>query len=411
MSGKLEDRPGPAHYLVILRASCFNTEEAPNKRSEVLVAHSILLCKSIMAEIHSLRFKFSFSLLVLPYALTLISNPTSSLSTGFGFDPVPIYRTPTTNLNFDSGTALFGYADMVAVNNGMRCVKLTRPSISRFGLLMRDESFKFLDGNHPTSFSTELSFSIFPVNGDGDGLVLDFVPSGYWSKWLTTGGSFALSEENRFLSVGFDAKMDGNVGDSSASYVRINVNGVVSSSSLVLSNGDNNGLKSWIDYDASSKRLEVRLAKSGDARPYNPIMARAVDLAEMWMDEDVRVGIASRNGMVCSWRFRVRKFPNSIHTLPVDPRSYVGKEERGERVRLERRRVRPLSVAGCLIFATVCGASVAFVVLFLSVIFFKKHAAERPVYAVEFGYEKVAVDVEKNRDGLKNSIIVSATAS
>jgi hypothetical protein len=363
-----------------------------------------------MAEIRtlSLRYKFSFYLLVLLYALTLISNPTSSLSTGFGFDPVPIYRTPTTNLNFDSGTALFGYADMVAVNNGLRCVKLTRPSISRFGLLMHDESFKFLDGNHPTSFSTELSFSIFPVNGDVDGLVLDFVPSGYWSKWLTTGGSFALSEENRFLSVGFDAKMDGNVGDSNASYARINVNGVVSSSSLVLSNG----LKSWIDYDASSKRLEVRLAKSGDARPYNPIMARAVDLAEMWRDEDVRVGIASRNGMVCSWRFRVRKFPNSIHTLPVDPRSYVGKEERGERVRTERRRVRPLSVAGCLIFATLCGASVAFVVLFLSVIFFKRHAAERPVYAVEFGYEKVAVvDVEKNRKDLNNSIVVAATAS
>ncbi|KAE7996680.1 hypothetical protein FH972_001381 [Carpinus fangiana] len=103
---------------------------------------------------------------------------------------------------------------MVAVNNGLRCVKLTRPSISRFGLLMHDESFKFLDENHPTSFSTELSFSIFPINGDGnvDGLVLDFVLNGYWSKWLTTGGSFALSEENRFLSVGFDAKMDGNVG-------------------------------------------------------------------------------------------------------------------------------------------------------------------------------------------------------
>ena len=132
-----------------------------------------------MAEIRTLRYKFSFSLLVILYALTLISNPTSSLSTGFGFDPIPIYRTPTTNLNFDSGTAFFGYANMVAVNNGLQCVMLTQSSISRFGLLMHDESFKFLDGNHLTSFSTELSFSIFPVNGDVDGLVLDFVPSGY----------------------------------------------------------------------------------------------------------------------------------------------------------------------------------------------------------------------------------------
>lgn len=349
---------------------CMPASVLKKQPTRALVTDSF--CKSIMAEFWTLRHRFSLSLFVFSCSLTLISNAASSLSIG---------GTATTNPNFDSGTVHFG--DAV---NGKLCAKLKGPSNSSFGLLMRAEPFKFLDGKHPTSFSSELSFSIFPGESDGDGLVLVFIPSGSWSKWLTAGGSFPLSKENKFRAVEFDIKMDGEV--------EINVNGLVSSVSSVPGTGGNNELQSWIDYDPSSKRLEVRLAKSGDRRPYDPITACDVDLAEKWRDEDVRVGIASRNGSVCSWRFMVRKYPNTIHSMPVEPQSYVGKEGRGEHARSGRKTC-PFSVDGGLIFAALCVASVAFVGMFLWVIFVKKHMAESPGKAAGFGYQKFTADVEK----------------
>lgn len=327
----------------------------------------------IMAELPIFRHT-CFSLLVV-LAVALFSKPTSSLT---------FPRTLTNNPNFDSETALFGDAEVV-VNNGPPCVKLTRPSTLSTGLLIRTEPFKFVNADR-ISFSTEFSFSISlgSRSGDGEGLALVFVPGGSWSKWSTVGGgSFALSKDNKFMGVG------------------INVNEVVSS----LNNGDK--LKSWIDYDASWKRLEVRLNKSGDTRPSNPIFAHGVDLARMWRDEEMRVGIASRNvnstqsTTIYSWRFRMRKFPNSMHSLPADPRAFAVKKGGGELVRKGKRKICPLTVMGGLILATACGALVAFVALFLWVIFANRHVAKCPVYAVDFGYEKVDVVVQKNSDGLK----------
>ncbi|KAG2723833.1 hypothetical protein I3760_02G188900 [Carya illinoinensis] len=346
-----------------------------------------------MAGVFIFRNIFSFSLSVL-YALFLISNPSSSRS---------FTRTLPNSPNFDSETALFGDAGVIIIDNGQPCVKLTRPSTSSTGLLMRTEPFKFLDAKKPTSFSTEFSFSISPGNssdeGNGDGIVLIFVAGESWSKWSTVeGGSFALSKENR---------LTGNVGDQHADDVEISLNDFDSSLNLVLSNGDK--FKSWIDYDASSKRLEVRLSKSGDRRPYSPIIWRAVDLAGMLGDEDVRVGIASRNGnssqsaSIYSWRFRVRKYPYSMHSFPVDPQGYVVKdeEERGERVRKVKRSGCVLTMMRGLILATVFGALVTFGALFLWGMLVSRREAGCPVYAADFGYKKVDVVVEENSDGLK----------
>ncbi|PON82067.1 Legume lectin domain containing protein [Trema orientale] len=109
----------------------------------------------------------------------------------------------------------------------------------------------------PVLFSTEFMFSISLRNGEG--LVLVLVP-GYFRFRFSGGGSFGLSGEKRFLGIEFDTAVNDNVGDLNMNHVDVGsfvsvaiVN--VSSMDLVLNSGEK--LKSWIDYDSSSKRLEV----------------------------------------------------------------------------------------------------------------------------------------------------------
>ncbi|XP_062092555.1 L-type lectin-domain containing receptor kinase VIII.2-like [Humulus lupulus] len=355
-----------------------------------------------MADFTIVRYfcSFFFTLLISSSSLTLtlIAKPVSSAT---------LQSKLSENPNFEPHIALIGDAELV---DGGSFVKLTRPSVSSSGILLRQEPFRFV--HPPISFSTEFTFSISP--GKSKGLALVLVPGDFKSKFSGQ-GSFGLSGEKRFLGVEFDTAMDGNVGDLNGNHVGVDVGSFVSvavvnvsSMNLVLNNGEK--LKSWIDYDASSKRLEVRLAKLGEARPYNPMMAYAIDLPAMWGGEDVLVGISSANGdstqisSVYSWKFSLRSFPHSMHSLPADPRSYSS--ELSENSTEHPKRVCPLAILGGLIFATVCGALMAFAVLFVWAVVASRHTVfpttEVPVHHMGFKYEKVGVVVEKNTDGVKN---------
>ncbi|KAF3433547.1 hypothetical protein FNV43_RR24649 [Rhamnella rubrinervis] len=348
----------------------------------------------------TLRYGFCSSLLLLCSSLILIAKPISSSST--------IQALNKTH-NFEPEIALFGDAQLV---DGGSYLKLTRPSVSSSGLILRREPFRFDDPNlhSPTSFSTEFTFSISPDSGDG--IVLVLVPSDFGSKF-SGHGSFGLSTQNRFLGVEFDTEMDGNVGDLDANHIGVDVGsfvsvavGNVSSMNLVLNSGEK--LISWIDYDASSKRLEVRLSKFGEPRPYNPIVAYGIDMLAMWRDEPVLVGISSSNGnsfqisSIYSWTFSLRNYPNRMHSLPVDPRGFS--HEHGKDLAMHRRRVCPSEILGGLIFATVCGALMAFSVLFLWTVVVNRNTifpAESSVHPVDFRYEKPSVVVGKDADGVK----------
>ncbi|XP_015877325.3 L-type lectin-domain containing receptor kinase VIII.2 [Ziziphus jujuba] len=355
-----------------------------------------------MVEFATLRYGFCFSYLLLFSSPTLIAKPISSSSLQSLNNNTP---------NFERHIALFGDAQLV---DGGGYVKLTRPSVSSSGLLLRREPFSFLDPNlhTPSSFSTEFTFSISP--GNGDGIVLVLVPSDFGSKF-SGHGSFGLSRQNRFLGVEFDTEMDGKVGDVNDNHVGVDVGSLlsvavcnVSSMNLVLNSGEK--LKSWIDYDASSKRLEIRLSKLGEPRPYNPIIAYGIDLLAMWRDEPVLVGISSSNGKslqissIYSWKFSLRTYPNRMHSLPADPRGFS--DEHGKHLTMRQRRVCPLTILAGLIFATGCGALMAFVVLFLWAVVVNRNIifpAESPLHPVDFRYEKISVVVGKGNDGVNKN--------
>ncbi|KAM1470941.1 hypothetical protein COP2_042663 [Malus domestica] len=338
--------------------------------------------------------------------LTLAAEPISSS------EPKPLNNSSgNPNPNFDSEIFLLGDA---ALAGGGSYVNITRPSVSSSGLLLRRKPFKFIYGNlsSPASFSTEFAFSMTP--GGGDGLLLVFAPGDLGSR-LSGKGPFGINGEDRFLGIEFDTEMNGDMNDLNANHIGVDVGsfvslavGNVSELNLVLNSGEK--LKCWIDYDASSKRLEIRLGKVDESRPYNPITAYGIDLSGMWRDEDVYVGISSSNSngnssqisSVYSWNFRLRNVPKSMHSLPVNPRVYL--DGHGKSLSMDRRGVCPLTVLAGMIFVTGCGALVAFVVLFLSAIIISRHTefpAELPAKPVDFRYEKIDVVVEKDANGVK----------
>lgn len=157
---------------------------------------------------------------------------------------------------------------------------------------------------------------------------------------------------------------------------------------------DGGKLTSWVDYDSSSKMVEIRLGKFGDSRPYDPLSAYRIDLPSKCEGREVFVGLSSWNGKssewsrVFSWRFGLRNVPKWMHSLPVDPRRRSERKDEG---------LQKLTIFAGLIFATGCGALMAFLALFVWAIASNRNAI---FGAVDFQYEKVGVVVEEgSKDG------------
>ncbi|KAK6156164.1 hypothetical protein DH2020_010412 [Rehmannia glutinosa] len=279
--------------------------------------------------------------------------------------------------HFGSNLVLIGDAKFA---NNSSCIRLTNPTISSpsSGFLIQKKPIKLFSSNSksrkPVSFSTDFSFSISPHNGDG--LAFLVVPKNFISKFSTE--NFGVLKENRFLGVEFDTSADENVGDVNANHVGVDVGSLVSvktsnvsSINLVL----NSGLKlhSWVDYDSSSKRIEIRLGKFGSARPYNPLLVYQVDLGEMWRNEEVLVGLSSSSGKsmqisnVYSWNFRTRTVPKWLHSQPLNPRAFSSKHS--EEKLAQKKKICALGFLSGLVFMTGCGALLALVVLFLWALF------------------------------------------
>ncbi|KAK7379330.1 hypothetical protein VNO80_04788 [Phaseolus coccineus] len=287
------------------------------------------------------------------------------------------------NLDPDS-IDLLGDAHVVANNDAASHVRLTNPSPSSSGLLRRPEPLIFADAT--TTLSTEFSFSI---SGNGDGVLL-----------VLTAASGNGSDT---VAVEFDTSKDDNVGDPNSNHVGIDVGSHVSLAvanvsdvNLVLNNGEK--LNAWVDYEAGSKGMEVRLSKWGEKKPSDPIVSLKIDFSKIWGGNPVYAGITASNGghsvqvvSIYSWRLKLKKVSNGLHSLPVDPHGLSEDEHR---------RVCPLTVLAGVIFGTGCVALVTFVVLFMWVIFFQKGSEESlakiPDHTSDVRYERIDVAVDRN---------------
>ncbi|WCJ19753.1 hypothetical protein M5689_002031 [Euphorbia peplus] len=309
--------------------------------------------------------------------------------------------TAAANPNFTPQISALG--DATISGDGSH-IQLTNPHPSSSGILLYNTS-RFLSSNEikMPSFSTAFEFS---VSGNGNGISLIMGPFNFAKKYLGF-GPIDVSGEFGHLGIEFSTSF----GDSNTTHVSVTVNNGAPTF-FVLKVGEK--MKSWVDYDSTSKRLEIRLGRLDDRRrPYDPIIAYSIDLSKMWQDKGVFVGLGSRNGVntsvVCnvySWRFRLRNVPFRMHSLPADPNGYKGGNG-GEDLKVHRRKICPLTILAGMFLATVCGALMGFVVLYIWAIFVNRHTVfpiegELQVQPLDFKYEKIHIIVEQDEKVVKN---------
>jgi hypothetical protein len=356
---------------------------------------------------HSAMFEFSIFIF---FTLILFIQPCYSSSSHF----------LSNNPNFDPDIDLFGDAKILADHSGNGThVKLTHKSSLTAGLLLRRHPITF---SNLTSFSVEFTFSI--SSDSGDGLLFILIPHDLAAAFPGN-GSYGLQPSyptNSYLGVEFDTSKDDNVNDVNENHVGIDVGSLVSvavanvsESNLVLNNGEK--LKSWVDYEAESQILEVRLSKLNEPKSENPIVSHNIDLFKIWGDQSVFMGLSSSNDdnsiqvvRVYSWKVSLKNstVSNSLQSQPVNPnedeQQQQPQEEEEEKLdaAAAKKKDRPLTFLAGVIFGTVCVVLVTFVILFMWVIFFHKHEEESlaklPENPSDVRYERIDVAVEKNAE-------------
>ncbi|XP_004246363.1 lectin-like protein At3g16530 [Solanum lycopersicum] len=310
--------------------------------------------------------------------------------------------------NFESQIALYG--DAKVVNGG---IQMSGSMGFSAGRILNKKPFKLIDGNprKMVSFSLHFVFSLSRENGDGFAFVM--VPIGYPFD-VFDGGSFGLlgNRKMKFLAVEFDTFMDEKYGDVNdnhvgvdlSSFISVKVSNVSSVKLGLMNSGEK--MQSWIDYEASSKRLEIRLSKLGDIKPVDTLLSCPIDMSQMWKEDELFVGLSSSSGNstqkcnIYSLSFNTRTAPHWMHSEPLDPQAFV---EKKEEMKVHSRSDCALRILGALLFGTGCGALGALVVVIVWTVLGSRrpvapedHPAVMELHKKEFDeYKKFIVVVDK----------------
>ncbi|XP_072994860.1 L-type lectin-domain containing receptor kinase VIII.1-like [Typha latifolia] len=276
----------------------------------------------------------------------------------FAFDSFDKNRTSASNI------ALYGDAEVVG--SALR--------VSSSGRIVYEEPIRFL-GRNP-GFSTSFSFSIL----GGGGFAFFLSPS---SARIDLVDGIPPS----VVIVG----LEGN-------HVEIYVGSdlAVKSSDLVLNSGEK--LHSWIDYNGTSGRLEVRVSKSRVLRPTDGLVSYPIDLSNVLWREEMLVGFSSwtgnfsKNNSLYSWAFEINHgAPYLMHSEPLDPNVFlVRPRESPSPAHAARNHSWVILIA--LVVAAAFGSMVTFFTLFVwfAVVARRPIAPEKyPVHPEEVVYEKI----------------------
>ncbi|KAK4432319.1 putative L-type lectin-domain containing receptor kinase I.5 [Sesamum alatum] len=309
--------------------------------------------------------------------------------------------------NFESQLALYG--DAKVADDGMS-VQLAGSGVSTAGRIIYKKPINVFEGNsrNTVSFSNYFVFSMSREYVEG--LAFSMLPFGLPLNVFDSGSMGMLRDRKmKVLDIEFDTFRDEKYGDVSGKKVGFDGDSLVfvkvsnvSSMNFEVNGGEK--LQAWIDYEASSRRFEVRLNKFLRNRPIDPVLSYTIDLSNMWKEGAVTVGLSSSSGnsshkcYLYSWSFRTRTVPHWMHSKPMDPDSNF--MEKGEELKvIPKRSVCASRVLAALIFGTGCGALGAFFVLFVCTALGNRRPVVPEAFAVqpkEFKSNKFNAPVGEN---------------
>ncbi|PTQ26239.1 hypothetical protein MARPO_4159s0001, partial [Marchantia polymorpha] len=184
------------------------------------------------------------------------------------------------------------------------------------------------------SFSTSFRFTIEPSdpNYRGDGMAFVMLSEGLQGSY---GGAFGVFDGHghriaRTLAIEFDTFENSAFGDENNNHVGVDIqdiNSTIARSAWEVSIdlAGSYSIHSWIDYNSSAQKLEVRIS-SDYAKPSLPFIVFALNLFDVFHpDELVYVGFSAANGVcVCfnfytvhDWTFSYVSEPDAI--IQVSP--------------------------------------------------------------------------------------------
>lgn len=310
--------------------------------------------------------------------------------------------------NFESLFAFYGDAKFVSGHD--KSVQLSGSVAPSAGTVLYKEPIKLFERNSRKMVSFVMNFVFSLSSENGDGLAFAMSPMGNPVHVFNGGSSgvLAAGSKVKFLAVEFETSRNNRYGDVNGNNVGVGLASLISvkisnfsSVNSSLSSGEK--LQSWIDYEANSKRLEVRLAKLGEKKPLNPILFYPVDLSRMWDKAEVLFSLSSASGNsshkcnLYSWSLTLRSIPNWMHSEPLDPAAFV---ERRKEPKVHEKSDCALRILAALMFGTGCGALGALLVLFIWTLLGYK----RPVVPEDYVVRPVGFEYAKPiRDG-KNQL-------
>ncbi|KAF8089831.1 hypothetical protein N665_0496s0039 [Sinapis alba] len=313
----------------------------------------------------ALLFVFSFEV----YEAMAASDASSSFSFN-GFVKSP---------SFNRNVALFGDSKLVSGGSSIQLTGSVSRSQGRI-IYMKPINL-FQEGtkgrNFSGSLSTSFSFSMMSSKEIGSVMAFVMVPTGLDLKLfgrkdnISSGLGFLLKKQ--IVAVEFGISKRGNrvgilVGRPESSRIR-NLSSFGGHFS-----GEKKKLNCWIDYEASSKRIEVRLSLSNALKPVDPFVSYSVDLAKIWKGKKFMVGLTSANGnsskphYLHSWSFKLRHPPSMrIHSQPLDPNavSKTVKAVEEKTVEVKGKSNCIWRMLGALVLGAVCGTVGAMLALYL----------------------------------------------
>lgn len=317
-----------------------------------------------------------FKALAFLFVLTMAVSADAESSFSFnGFAKSP---------SFDNNIALFRDSKLVVNGGGGSSIQLTGSASRSEGRVIYKKPIKLFQGttkerrNFSGSFSTSFSFSMMSSSRE-IGSVLSFVmvPSGLDLRLFarkdnnTSSSGLGFLSRNEIVAVEFGISKRGNrvgvlVGRPRSARIR----------NLSSFGGGFDEVSCWIDYEASSKRIEVRLSLSNASKPVDPFISYSVDLGKIWKEKKFMVGLTSANGnsskphYLRSWSFKLRHPSMRIHSQPLDPNAVVSKtvkevDEERKTVEVKGKGKCVWRMLGALVLGGVCGTLGAMLALYL----------------------------------------------
>lgn len=280
--------------------------------------------------------------LLLVLAKFLLSTCQSQNVTSFHFQS--FNATVTDQLRIEGDAKLVASASSIWLNlqNG----SLAGPQNYSCGALIYANKVQFRDSSKPAavaSFRTSFTFSMKGKNSGGLAFTVMLNSS-------TTGGGGASmcllrkpengSPNNHVFAVEFDTWKNPQYRDPSDNHVGVNINSMISNATYDFCNPGSprcsyfvteTNFTAWVDYDAATQTLEVRMTTgaAGVAKPA-PALIRVphLDISEL-VDEYMWVGFSGTQSLyqeihqIQSWSFATGPFATAVTNSHVVTKSYV----------------------------------------------------------------------------------------